>query len=105
MKKLLLALLLVSNISYADIAATMRNKAGGYIALTSDVCSTSDTMFQAYSSMPNHSTMWGCWYSDTINVHIRWSDGDYRTYPLENWSVDQAVVRKMKRAYQGGSSI
>lgn len=103
MKKLLLALMFVSSISFADIAATMNNKANGKLVLTSDTCAKYPTMYLAYSSMPNSPTLWGCWYSDKIYVHIRWDDGDYRTYPLEWWTVNMNVITKMKREANGGS--
>lgn len=97
MKKLLLLLAFVSGIAQADIAATLNNKGGGKLVLTNDVCANYPTMYLAYSSIPNRQTLWGCWYSDKIYVHIRWDDGDYRTYPLEWWTIYMDVINRMKR--------
>ena len=98
MKKLLLSLMLIAGIANADTAAYLANKGNGQIVLTDTVCANYPTMFVAYSSVPNSTTLWGCWYSDDINVHIRWNDGDYRAYSLNaNWYFYESVLRRMRK--------
>ncbi len=88
MKKLLLCLLMAIGTAHAATVAESRNKGGGKMVLTDIKCS-SQTGYVAYSVVPNQSTLGGCWFVDDQFVHIRWSDGDYRAYPIENWEIKQ----------------
>lgn len=89
MKKLLLIALFLPIIGNAKAVAELRNNGGGKIVLTDEFCN--DRRFKlAYSQMNNASTLLGCWAMDNSFVHIRWYDGDLRSYPLEYWNlVDQ----------------
>ena len=103
MKKLLVALMAtVCFNADAATAAYYGNQAGGQIVLTDTQCTGQySTMYVAYSSMPGKPTLWGCWFSDQVNIHIRWSDGDYRAYSLDApWKFFPEVLRNMRR--QGG---
>lgn len=98
MRKLLLALLFVCSSAFADTAAYLQNQAGGQIVLTDTLCSGAGTTYMAYSSIPGRQTIWGCWFSDQVNVHIRWNDGDFRSYSLDaNWKYFPNVLRNMRR--------
>jgi len=81
MKNLLLAsLLLVCCSAEAKIVAESLNQSGGKMVLTTEKC-TNSTGYVAYSVMENNPTLLGCWLNDDDFIHIRWSDGDLRSYP------------------------
>lgn len=102
-----LAMMAISSVVNADTVATLRNKAGGYIILT-DVATERCRGFvgAAYATMDNNQTQWGCWFSDDLMVHIRWSDGDTRAYPVDDFSVNTEAVRRLRdRRKSGGQSL
>lgn len=90
MNKLLCALLLLPLAVVAKPVAETSNQGGGRIVLTDDYCN--DGKFKlAYSQMNGASTLLGCWGVDNTFVHIRWYDGDLRSYPLEGFRLIDAV--------------
>lgn len=88
----------------ADTVATLRNKSGGLIVLTDvqpNICK--GFAGSVYSTSETNQTLWGCWFSDDTMVHVRWSDGDTRAYPLEMFDVNVQVARRLKeRNSRGG---
>lgn len=102
MKKIFI-LLALCGLAHAETIATLRNKAGGLIVLTdvqTDRCR--DFVGAVYSTMENNQTSWGCWFTDDLMVHIRWSDGDTRAYPIENFTINTEAVRRLRERRKGG---
>ena len=96
MKKLLIIALLCGS-AYADTVATLRNKSGGLIVLTdvpTDTCKGFTAA--AYATTENNKTLWGCWFSDDLMVHVRWDDGDTRAYPISAFDIDAQKARRLK---------
>ena len=90
MNKLLIALLLLPLVATAKPIAETNNQGGGRIVLTNDKCN--DPNFKlAYSQMNGASTLLGCWGMDNTFIHIRWYDGDLRSYPIEGFRMIEAV--------------
>ncbi len=103
MKKLLIFLALWCGLANADIIATLRNRAGGLIVLTDvsiDRCK--NYAGTAYTTGSDSKTSWGCWFSDDLMVHIRWTDGDTTAYPIENFTVNEEVVKRFRERRRGG---
>jgi len=88
--------------AHADTVATLRNKAGGVIVLT-DVTTDSCRGFvgAAYSTTSSNRTMWGCWFSDDLMVHIKWSDGDSTAYSVDVFDINEAVARRLRNRLKG----
>lgn len=68
----------------AKTIAESKNKGGGKIVLTDEICSDNKNLL-AYSQVANASTLLGCWLTDDNFIHIRWDDGDLRSYPYNAW--------------------
>ena len=96
MKKLFLSLILAAAPVLADTVATMSNDSGGIMVLT-DVSCRDGSGYHMYSQSPNYRTMFGCWWSDSSMVHVTWSDGEVRSYPLGLWRVNIEVTRRMRK--------
>ena len=83
MRKLLIALLIVSGAAQAEAKFEMRNNAGGKIILTDQPCNNG-THQLAYTTSPKTETQQGCWGADSSFVHIRWYEtNDLRSYPAD----------------------
>lgn len=82
MKSWILGLaLLVAFPAAAETIATIENKAGGTINLTSDKCSGGMGYF-VYSRAGNGQvTITGCFLVDGEFVVVKWSDGTVYSYP------------------------
>lgn len=78
-------LLLFNLPAKADTFATTPNKGGGLIVLTTIKCSARNGLV-AYSTHPQSSTQWGCWFYDENFVHVTYNDGDTRSYPKTVWT-------------------
>lgn len=87
MKKLLLSLLLAAAAAQAGVFATSKNTAGGMMVLLDEKCNDR-AGYIAYTQASGAATIFGCWLFDGKMIHIRWSDGDVRSYPAENWTVE-----------------
>ena len=96
MKKLFLSLILAVSPVLADTVATMTNDNGGIMVLT-DVPCKGDSGYHMYSQSPNFRTLFGCWWSDSSMVHVSWTDGEVRSYPLQLWRVNIEVARRMRK--------
>jgi len=95
MKKLLLSLILAASPVLADTVATLNNDNGGIMVLT-DVACKDGSGYHMYSQSPSYRTLFGCWWSDNSMVHVTWSDGEVRSYPLALWRVNVEVARRMR---------
>jgi hypothetical protein len=71
---------------FAETVATSQNKGGGLMVLTDLKCKRENTRI-IYSQHPGYNTITGCWFIDELFVHVFWDDGDFRSYPIANWSV------------------
>lgn len=93
MKKILIMglLLLSLNVNAAGIIAELENEGGGTIALTDIGCKTVVGANIAYSNHRNGKHILGCWVSDKENVYVKWSDGDIREYPWENFKRNTKI--------------
>lgn len=107
MKKLMIVLALCAGMAQAETIATLRNKAGGLIVLTDVVTERCKGFAGAvYTISDNNQTQWGCWMSDELMVHVRWSDGDTRAYPIDNWTINEEVLKRFReRRRSGGQSL
>lgn len=103
--KFIPVLALCFGLAHADTVATLKNKAGGLIVLT-DVVTERCRNFAgaAYATRSDNQTSWGCWSSDDLMVHIKWMDGDTSAYPLEVFTVNDDVARRMRERRKGGKS-
>lgn len=102
MKKLFLIFAMLAFNAQADIVAAMSNRNGGTMVLTDVDCKSGNGMV-AYTQSPSVSTLFGCWWSDKIMVHITWNDGDVRSYPISAWDVDAEVAKRMKKRHNGSN--
>jgi hypothetical protein len=87
--KLIIAVLALSVSGLAQSGTLLFgfNKLGGKLVLTDEKCTTSAGGF-AYSVNPNGNNLHGCWtYDEAIGVNIIWSDGAFKTYPLDNFQL------------------
>jgi len=94
MKKLVLMLALVSSLAQAGIIAITKNDANGLMVLTDVKCSQK-TGRVIYSEIPGANTIFGCWFADELMVHVEWSTGDTRSYPISIWQV----IKKQQGKY------
>lgn len=103
MKAWVLSLLAAASIAHADTVATLNNRAGGLIVLT-DVMTDSCRSFAGtvYATTSSNKTLWGCWFSDDMMVHIRWDDGSTTAYALNNFEVNEPVARRLRNRIKGG---
>ena len=95
MRKLTLTLLLACMGAHADTVGMVNNKGGGVIVLTDVSCKT-ESGYYVYSQLPNAPTQFGCWWSDDAMVHITWSDGEFRSYPLNAFTVNHRNADRMR---------
>ena len=107
MKKIAIAMLAFAGFAAtADTVATLRNKAGGVIVLT-DVQTDTCKAFagSVYTTVDNGKSLWGCWFSDDLMVHVRWSDGDTRAYPINAFEVNVPNARRLRERNNSGSNV
>jgi hypothetical protein len=88
MKKLLLALLFVSN-TQAAVVAQADNGGGGKIVLFDTVCKTNQNMRAMLGYSGDGESMQGCWLAEAGVVIVKWSDGDVRRYPIKLFKVGE----------------
>ena len=72
---------------HSKTIAEMPNGGGGKVVLTDGICSDNKN-YLAYSYMNGQPNLFGCWAYDDSGVHIRWTDGDFRTYPYHYWKLN-----------------
>lgn len=70
----------------------MPNQGGGNISLTDIKCTSLEGTFVAYTNLPNGKSILGCWTADDDNVFVRWSDGDFRQYPVKYFTLKKRFV-------------
>lgn len=85
MKKLLIALLLVSPIVHAEKYFELRNKAGGKIVLHAVECydKSKPSLKLVTATAPSQKTIFGCWGYIGGEVHVVYDDGERRSYPAD----------------------
>lgn len=83
----ILAAGLVATDAKSDPVATSGNSAGGVIVLTDDyIPACGEQRRLAYTTNPRGFTVYGCWMTDKILVHIIWGDsGQIRSYPINHF--------------------
>ena len=86
MIKRMLLLALCFGTAQAETIAFVSNKGGGRIVITDDTNKTCPSNTRvAYTTTETNRTQTGCWTLDSLYIHILWSDGELRSYPLEAW--------------------
>jgi len=80
MKKLLIALMLVSSAVHAEEWLELPNNAGGKILLLTSKCKGSDTGLLVISTIPKGINLHGCWYAFADMIHISWDSGQASSF-------------------------
>jgi hypothetical protein len=92
MKKLLFGLLLCASVAHAETVATLNNKAGGKIVLTSRPCIYKNVTYDSFNFVYNYGSSGnsseGCWKAEGEVVVVVWfdSEGTMR-YPIVNFTL------------------
>lgn len=92
MKKLLIALALVSGIAQAD-TWVMPNNGGGQIVLTDRKCVGYKTLYYAYT-YTNQAYFDGCWALIDGKVHVVWEKNQRRVYNMNDFVADEVTPKK-----------
>lgn len=99
MKKLLLTILFFCNFCYANVIATMPNKAGGKIVLTNETCSYNNKTYgnlkRTYYYTQEGYTNEGCFYLEDDTIVVIWSDGD-KNSSVMRYEANSFTIRKQK---------
>lgn len=101
MKKLLIALMLVSGIAESATFATMPNQANGKIVLTDEICKLNNEVFdglnRAYNYGASGYTSEGCWMVEDETVVVVWVNSkDKMRYPIANFTLSPNWKQKPK---------
>ena len=101
MKKLLLALMLVSGVAHSGTFATMPNQANGKIVLTDEACKldgrTYDGLHRAYNYGSSGYTSEGCWMMEDETIVVAWiGSKDKMRYPSANFTLSPAYKQNNK---------
>ncbi len=93
MKKLLLALLLVSGSVMAD-TWVMPNNGGGQVVLTDRLCKGYKSIYYAYS-YTDKVYLDGCWGLVDGKVHVAWEKGQgRRVYNMNDFVAEDVTPKK-----------
>jgi hypothetical protein len=93
MKKLLIALVLVSCNALAD-TWVMNNAGGGQVVLTDRVCKGHPSLREAYT-YTNSVYLEGCWTLLDGKIHVAWNKNQGRkVYEINNFVPDQVTPKK-----------
>ena len=93
MKKLLIALALVSGNALAD-TWVMPNEGGGQIVISDRLCQGYKHIYQAYA-YTNKGYIEGCWALMDGKVHIVWEKNQgRRVYEMNDFVPDQTTAKK-----------
>lgn len=87
MKSFFASLILVAAAAHAGVFATSKNSAGGILVLLDEKCGDRAGSI-AYTQANGMRTIFGCWLWDGKMVHIRWDDGEIRSYPASIWTIE-----------------
>lgn len=103
MKKLLL-LLAFCGFAHAETLGYIQNQNKGFIAITDlpDGCGRYPGAAYAISGNTNN-TLWGCWYSDDMMIHIDWNDGVRTSYFIADFTLNVEKIRRFKERRNGKS--
>ena len=101
MKKLLIALMLVSGMAQADTFATLPNNAGGKIVLTDETCKLGEKTYEKLNRAYNYGsagyTSEGCWMVEDETVVVVWVNSkDKMRYPIANFTLSPNWKQKPK---------
>lgn len=83
MKRLLIALMLISGFANAEEWFESANESGGKIVLLTSECSSrpeQKTLKRMYAAHKTGATVWGCWNYWSEQVHVIYDDGQSYTY-------------------------
>jgi len=83
MNKLILTLLMVSSIAYAD-SWEIPNNGGEKIVLTDTPCSNKPNQYVAFTQTNEYSDF-GCWFYSENYAMVTWRDGTVRIYPAKDF--------------------
>lgn len=88
MKNKLIALAMVAFAGTAQAEAIMwcLNQNGNKIVLTDEFCANKKSMI-AYVLSNTSETTTGCWTSDSLAIHVLWSNQYLRSYDYNGWTV------------------
>lgn len=92
MKKLLLLLMLVSNLASAETWFEATNQGGGKIVLLLHKCSGSESRV-VIAQLPSGDTSTGCWTYIADLVVVLWDNGNVRT---STYNANVFVMRESK---------
>ena len=88
MKKLLIALLLVSGVAHSEQWLVSKNSGGGEIVLTSiTAVECSEGAKRMYSALPSGTVFYGCWTFLNERFHILFDSGSRYVYDAKGWEL------------------
>lgn len=87
-KKALLVLLALPAMLCAETVAWTEKAGGEMVVLTSKYCSGLGNLAYLVSDFNN--TVHGCWTKDDFLVHIRWDNGEYKSYMYTSFKQNTA---------------
>ena len=101
MKKLLIALMLVSSIAESATFATMPNQANGKIVLTDELCKFDNQVYDGLNRAYNYGaagyTNEGCWMVEDETIVVVWvGTKDKMRYPMANFTLNPNWKQKPK---------
>ena len=101
MKKLLIALMLVSGIAKSATFATMPNQANGKIVLTDETCKFDGKVYDGLNRAYNYGsagyTSEGCWMAEDETIVVIWIDSNTKMrYPMANFTLNPNWKQKPK---------
>lgn len=88
MKKGLFILLVLPAILYAETVAWTEKSGGEMVVLTDQYCTGAGNL--AYLVSDYNNTVHGCWTKDDFLVHIRWDNGEYKSYTHTSFKQNTA---------------
>ncbi len=99
MKKLLIALALISSsVSAQDIFAIANSDGGGRIVLLSSSGNCPKGQLSMFAAMTNGVNFKGCWKMIGTYVSTRYSDGDTRMYDGDLFTLSEYYRKKLNPA-------
>jgi hypothetical protein len=89
MKNKLTALLVIlfSITAQAEAIMWCMNTEGGKIILTDEKCTNKSGNIAYILGSSNQSTTMGCWTSDSMAIHVLWSERYLRSYDYNGWTI------------------
>lgn len=95
MKKLIiLAALAVVLPVNADVLATMRNNAGGFIKLTDIKGACGNGQFVTYATSSGNASMWDCWFSADGDVFVKFDELPMKIFNVGDFTLTPSGIKK-----------